>query len=143
LTTSVSSLLHSPHSSPTTSFKPIPERERTVSAVSSTAALHAIHNHHPHRKPHRSLGAVAASTFPPEPADTYNGGLYPGSSSSLGAPGGAGAVVGASGGMYGGKPGPVHTLLPAPYMATHMSVGRWYAPARDAVGRVVRGRPSS
>ncbi|CAE6387901.1 unnamed protein product [Rhizoctonia solani] len=143
LTTSVSSLPHSPHSSPTTSFKPIPERERTISAVSSTAALHAIHNHNPHRKPHRSLGAVAASTFPPEPADTYNGGMYPGSGSGLVAPGGAAAVVGASGGMYNGKPGPVHSLLPAPYMATHMSVGRWYAPARDAVGRVVRGRPSS
>ncbi|KAF8712340.1 hypothetical protein RHS03_01239, partial [Rhizoctonia solani] len=143
LTTSVSSLPHSPHSSPTTSFKPIPERERTVSAVSSAAALHAIHNHNPHRKPHRSLGAVATSTFPPEPADTYNGGMYPGSGSSLAAPGGTSAVVGASGGMYGGKPGPVHSLLPAPYMATHMSVGRWYAPARDAVGRVVRGRPSS
>ncbi|KAF8750869.1 hypothetical protein RHS01_09097 [Rhizoctonia solani] len=127
----------------TTSFKPIPERERTVSAVSSAAALHAIHNHNPHRKPHRSLGAVATSTFPPEPADTYNGGMYPGSGSSLAAPGGTSAVVGASGGMYGGKPGPVHSLLPAPYMATHMSVGRWYAPARDAVGRVVRGRPSS
>ncbi|QRW24134.1 hypothetical protein RhiXN_10458 [Rhizoctonia solani] len=98
LTTSVSSLPHSPHSSPTTSFKPIPERERTVSAVSSAAALHAIHNHNPHRKPHRSLGAVATSTFPPEPADTYNGGMYPGSGSSLAAPGGTSAVVGASGG---------------------------------------------
>ncbi|KAH7335904.1 hypothetical protein B0J17DRAFT_719567 [Rhizoctonia solani] len=142
---SVSSLPHSPHSSPTASFKPIPERERTISAVSSTAALHALHNHNPHRKPYRSIGTVALSTFPPEPADTYNGGMYPGSGSSLGgvAPGGAAAIVGASGGMYGGKPGPVHALLPAPYMATHLSVSRWYAPARDAIARVVRGRPTA
>ncbi|CUA70425.1 hypothetical protein RSOLAG22IIIB_04161 [Rhizoctonia solani] len=144
LATSVSSLLHSPHSSPTASFKPIPERERTVSAVSSAAALHALHSHNPHRKPYRSIGTIALSTFPPEPADTYNGGMYPGSGSGLSGvtPGGATAVVGASGGMYGGKPGPVHALLPAPYMATHMSIERWYAPARDAVGRVVRGRPT-
>ncbi|CAE6517406.1 unnamed protein product [Rhizoctonia solani] len=144
LAASVSSLPHSPHSSPTASFKHIPERERTISAVSSTAALHALHSHHPHRKPYRSIGTIALSTFPPEPVDTYNGGMYPGSGSSVGgvAPGGAAAVVGASGGMYGGKPGPVHALLPAPYMATHMSIERWYAPARDAVGRVVRGRPT-
>ncbi|KAG8785650.1 hypothetical protein FRC12_017326 [Ceratobasidium sp. 428] len=50
------------------------------------------------------------------------------------------ATVGGSGGMYGGKPGPMHALLPAPYMATHTSVGRWYAPAREAIGRVVRGK---
>lgn len=52
----------------------------------------------------------------------------------------SGPTVGGSGGMYGGKPGPVHALLPAPYMATHLSVGRWYAPAREAVRRVVRSK---
>ncbi|KAB5589160.1 hypothetical protein CTheo_7403 [Ceratobasidium theobromae] len=163
LNTSVSSLPHSPqtraasiHSSPTTSYKPAAfERERTVSAVSSTAALHALAHHHlPARKSTgRHAQVLQASTFPPEPADTYSTGVYGGGPGAGGyhlhggmadnALGVQNAVVGASGGMYGGKPGPIHALLPAPYMATHLSIGRWYAPARDAIGRVVRGRPGA
>ncbi|KAG9084948.1 hypothetical protein FRC07_013499, partial [Ceratobasidium sp. 392] len=153
LAASVSSLPHSPQLrtaalSPTIATKPIPElsRERTLSAVSSTAALHALANHHPLRSPNQTRSAVQASTFPPEPADTYGGGIY-GGGAGAGLYAGAGAsgayshaTVGGSNGMYGGKPGPVHALLPAPYMATHTSVGRWYSPAREAIGRVVRGK---
>ncbi|KAG8743017.1 hypothetical protein FRC10_000527 [Ceratobasidium sp. 414] len=163
LSASVSSLPHSPQHrasslyhypttsiSPTVATKPIPEttreRERTISAVSSTAALHALANHRPLRSPSQTRSSVQASTFPPEPADTYGGGMY-GGGAGAGVYVGAGtsgayshAAIGGSGGMYGGKPGPVHALLPAPYMATHTSVGRWYAPAREAIGRVVRGK---
>ncbi|QRV82652.1 hypothetical protein RhiJN_10667 [Ceratobasidium sp. AG-Ba] len=166
LSASVSSLPHSPQQRasslyhyPTTSLSPTiatnpiretsRERERTLSAVSSTAALHALANHHPLKHPNQTRSSVQASTFPPEPADTYVGGMY-GGGAGAGVYVGAGvsgayshAVVGGSGGMYAGKPGPVHSLLPAPYMATHMSVGRWYAPAREAVGRVVRGKNSA
>ncbi|KAG9099536.1 hypothetical protein FRC06_005180 [Ceratobasidium sp. 370] len=163
LSASVSSLPHSPQHrasslyhhpttsiSPTVATKPIPEttreRERTISAVSSTAALHALVNHHPLRSPSQTRSSVQASTFPPEPADTYGSGMY-GGGAGAGVYVGAGAsgayshaTIGGSGGMYGGKPGPMHALLPAPYMATHTSVGRWYAPAREAIGRVVRGK---
>ena len=128
-----------------------------MSAVSSTAALHALAHHHPLKSGHaHPRSSVQASTFPPEPADTYGGGMYGGgpgagvyagggSSSAVYSHSGAGSAfsgptVGGSGGMYGGKPGPVHALLPAPYMATHLSVGRWYAPAREAVRRVVRSK---